>query len=479
MNLKSLPRLQLCYHDVIEFALLSNDYNPYHLNRSLFNKFFTGCAPHGILLLLKTFETFRYIPRSFIVNWHQPVLLESPVYLYREDNRISAIDSFGVLFFDILLTEGLALPHFLRNEKQADFQKFFLDTPLVHSIEDLQSKIGSSLSLPSKPKNFSKCCSRLFPFLAGSSDIDFIYDLMCCSYIIGMIWPGANSLFTCLAICNRPAPSDITEGITYQLTGFSRTASLLTIVGSTPTSISQLKASLTSNQKVLQQNARMTLLEQDHKKLYKGHRALVIGASNGLGASAAFILASFGFDLILTYNRDEPAAEQIKQDISLAFPRINVQILQFSVGDEVPYIFNSVFDVVAIFATPPIRPSPYVSSCSASLLRLYLRYYVRAFAELFKRLHSIKRKQLFFCPSSAFLDSPSGKYREYIRAKELMEGLAGALRLKYGDNVIISTPRLPMVRTRQTKSAFQNRLLCPTDVLIPILTGELEKLVKP
>lgn len=65
----------------------------------------------------------------------------------------------------------------------------------------------------------------------------------------------------------------------------------------------------------------------------KGKKALVTGASSGIGYSVAFFLASLGCDLFLTARR-ESLLESLKSEINKSYPDVNVSILSGDISIE-------------------------------------------------------------------------------------------------------------------------------------------------
>ena len=53
----------------------------------------------------------------------------------------------------------------------------------------------------------------------------------------------------------------------------------------------------------------------EHHKLLKGQKALVTGANSGIGKGIAVALGEAGADVVVNYVRDEPAANEVVEEI--------------------------------------------------------------------------------------------------------------------------------------------------------------------
>jgi len=71
---------------------------------------------------------------------------------------------------------------------------------------------------------------------------------------------------------------------------------------------------------------------------FSGKNVLVTGASRGIGAEVAKVLAGFGLKVWINYNASEEKAKTVKSDILNGYPNADIEIIQFDVADENAYI---------------------------------------------------------------------------------------------------------------------------------------------
>lgn len=80
---------------------------------------------------------------------------------------------------------------------------------------------------------------------------------------------------------------------------------------------------------------------------FSGHNVLVTGAGKGIGASVAYVLASYGLKVWINYNKSKENAEKLKNKIKNDFENVSVELIQFDVSkenevvDAFKYIYNS------------------------------------------------------------------------------------------------------------------------------------------
>ena len=129
-------------------------------------------------------------------------------------------------------------------------------------------------------------------------------------------------------------------------------------------------------------------------------------------------------------------------------------------------------------ASPSILPTPYLSSYSGDLFANYKSIFVDYFDNLVNFLRNPNFRQFFFSPSSEYIITNSSRYKEYVRAKTLLEEYASSCNQFYGDQLNIFTPRLPIMATKQTTGALHKNLPDPIEILcqeiLPQLVSFLE-----
>ncbi len=71
---------------------------------------------------------------------------------------------------------------------------------------------------------------------------------------------------------------------------------------------------------------------------FSGNNVLITGASRGIGATAANILAGFGLKVWINYNSNEKKALEIKNNILNVSPDAKIEVIKFDAADESAYM---------------------------------------------------------------------------------------------------------------------------------------------
>lgn len=83
---------------------------------------------------------------------------------------------------------------------------------------------------------------------------------------------------------------------------------------------------------------------QEIPKLLKGQKAVVTGASSGIGKGVAICLAKAGADVVVNYRKDESSAEKIVEEIKMFGVQSYAHKADVSNEDEVIEMFNTMKD---------------------------------------------------------------------------------------------------------------------------------------
>lgn len=67
---------------------------------------------------------------------------------------------------------------------------------------------------------------------------------------------------------------------------------------------------------------------------FSGNNVLVTGASKGIGASTAYILAFYGLKVWINYNKSKTSAEELKNKIENEIKDAKVELIQFDASNE-------------------------------------------------------------------------------------------------------------------------------------------------
>lgn len=301
----------------------------------------------------------------------------------------------------------------------------------------------------------------LFP-LCHAFDLLSLALLLCTTRIVGMKIPGLHSIYSSLHMdlssvhCEGNASLEnlIYSHKTHRL-GLSTIRLLWPVVGI----IKALKRPrlLESDPPSLILAMHATHLES---KPFEGQRALVIGASSGLGRACSSLLALGGASVLASFSR-----EAFKQDGLSTF---HYEVLNPSL--EARQRLASFRPThIYYFATPRISSNK--ASLDRDLLGLFLDYYIFGLERVLSILDESKDLDGLigvFQPSTCFLDEMPLDLREYVLAKAALEGYAALLSKQRG--LKVCTPRSPKSATNQNLSLIPQILENPSKALIkPLL----------
>lgn len=180
---------------------------------------------------------------------------------------------------------------------------------------------------------------------------------------------------------------------------------------------------------------------------FAGQRWLVVGASRGLGAVAASLLAAGGGDVRLTYRIGREDAEQLASTIGATAFQLDVD----QPGPAIEAITSDDWQPthLAYFATPPIFDGV-AGSYSAELEARFRRVYVEAFGQIVDALGPERLIGVLW-PSSTAVDDETPGLAEYASVKREGERMLASLGREYG-HLRVVTPRFPRLPTDQTQS---------------------------
>ena len=184
---------------------------------------------------------------------------------------------------------------------------------------------------------------------------------------------------------------------------------------------------------------------------YRGHHALVVGGSRGLGELAAKAVLAGGGAVTLTYARGKEDALRICGEAQALARTCSAEQLDIDQLLEAPPPWLSGgFTHVYYFASPHIGKTAGTHWDSA-LFGRFARVYVDAFAALVQLTAARpagKPVVRYFYPSSVYVSRVEKGFAEYASAKAAGELLCDALAQSLG--VSIAKSRLPRMRTDQT-----------------------------
>jgi len=201
------------------------------------------------------------------------------------------------------------------------------------------------------------------------------------------------------------------------------------------------------------QSAMADVVQAVPERAFAGQRALLVGASRGLGEVMAKVLSAGGADLVMTYARGREDAESVALDI--ASERDQPVVLQHDVlsGEISAALEDSLADITHVYylASPVIEKGE-TGRWNGELFANLSRFYIVGLATLLEATRKAAGKERalhLFIPSSVFLDGNIKGFDEYIAAKHAAEAYAERF-VSSNKNWSVSAPRLPRLRTDQT-----------------------------
>jgi acyl dehydratase/NAD(P)-dependent dehydrogenase (short-subunit alcohol dehydrogenase family) len=205
---------------------------------------------------------------------------------------------------------------------------------------------------------------------------------------------------------------------------------------------------------------------------FVGQRPLVIGATSGLGAVAALLLAAGGARPILTWHRARAAADEIEGAVHLLGAQCD--LLQFDAVNPAEGLsalgkMGWPAEQLYYFATPRIFRRR-LELYQADDLRDFLEVYVDG---LYKIIRGVVRMRgsapiRVLYPSTIAVEEERSDLFEYRLAKLAGEQLCAKLQEKY-KNLTITVAHLPRIATRQTQTFLNVKAESPGRALLPIV----------
>jgi acyl dehydratase/NAD(P)-dependent dehydrogenase (short-subunit alcohol dehydrogenase family) len=465
--------------DQRQFAQASGDFNPIHLDPDFARRTLMG-APvvHGIHTLLWALDAaLRSEPldlQHLKVRFHQPLYLDETA-----DVAVKARDgtslSFEVVMDGIVIaaikaasSPGKATGEAARSVR-ADVETF---SGAANPAFEQMARQAGAVSAPAADGNLR----HLFPALAQSAGTSTLRALLATSQIVGMACPGLHSLFTGLDL-NRDPASDGESALRYSVARADPRFRALQIDVAGCGVVGRLEAF--ARHAPPRQPDMAAISSRVRAGAFAGRRALVVGASRGLGEVTAKIIGAGGGHVLLTYRDGKLEAERVAAEISDAGG--SCEVLRY---DALAPVSDQLAGVGAIqscyyFATSRIFERKLAETFSPQRLRRHLSYTSDAFHALCSELSARASGKTIgiFYPSTVAIDTEASGIAEYAMAKAAGETLARYLNASL-PHVQIVSHRLPRILTDQTATVGAAVAHDPLDVLLPIVY-EIEQIGRP
>ena len=436
--------------DQSNFAELSQDFNPMHCDEVLSRRYIYGePVVHGINAMIFAIKewsnliTFNFLITSLKCKFTKPIFLDKKISI--DIKNINDSIKINLLHNnEIRMTIKLEII-------ESDHEEFYLreydshtnNTPndiAFNDLADYSRTIECTINTELAKKYYTDEFINKIGFIQLAEILSF-------SRIVGMHSPGLNSIFSELNFYNHTSHNN---DIFFKVKSLDERFNIVNIESIGPNFISNIRAfyrPIQVNQKKISE------IKKDLKKNeFKDFRALVIGASRGLGEFTAKCLGYGGASLLLTYAKGKDDILNVVDDIQIYNKNISILELDITKTSEMNYELINQFNPTHVFyyATPFIFNAT-KNKFSDEIYKKFKLFYFDAFKNIVENLAISKNKTYFLYPSSIAVEEKPVDMLEYSLAKKEGEDLCLILEKQYS-NIKIYCPRLPRLETDQTVS---------------------------
>lgn len=331
--------------------------------------------------------------------------------------------------------------------------------PNPGQFQNCHGKIAIGAVSPELSNRFPRCTDAI-----GAGGIGCLAAM---SQLVGMHCPGRFSLFSGFDIEFSEVGQAVLDWLNYKVVSVDERFHFLTIdVHAAEAVRGSIRAFWRPG--AVKQKSSTEIFATMKGKPYRGHSALVIGGSRGIGEVTAKLIAAGGGHVTITYLSRKAEAEALAQEIRGAGGVCNV--LRFDANEApLPQLKLATAPTAFFyFATPRIAVRR-TKVFSSDLVREFERQYVAAFFALCEAMGKIGRAPVKgFYPSSTALDEHVPDMLEYSIAKAAGEELCRHIE-RLIPEIKLTVCRLPRIETDQTFSFFPAEQNDPVAVMGPIV----------
>ena len=454
-------KLKIDFDLQLQFAGLSGDFNPLHTDTEFSRRSqFGSPVIHGIHLLLIALENLCLdIPIKITeikAEFRSAVLVGEMFELHL--NQLNDVYRISINVDKRICANFYIKSEHLNSIKHLDPHPF----ESLTCTDDFEFSNEAELGGIDKGVVDESLLSNLFPNISrqiNHSDIDF---LLMITRTIGMKCPGKHALFR--SFHWKTGKQEFGETKSYLVKKFDKRFNLLEIEFRLNNITTSVQVKIRPKNVVQPSSDRVQKFVASDE--FADIRALIIGASRGLGELTAQILACGGSKILITYHKGQSDAEHLAATLGVA-----IETLHFDCQNPSGVALSRMKDFqpthLFYFATPPIQRQ-FSTKFNDQLYENFRSIYVTAFEDL---VHSLGVKVSFF-PSSTFIDTNQSGFSEYIQAKLDGENLCDGLNRSGHSHAYHQ--RLPPLVTDQTSETLG------TDPYtnIPILLGLIRTIVE-
>ncbi len=448
--------------DQLEFARLSGDWNPIHLDPIFARRTLAGeMVVHGVhaaLWALDGWASQMLSPvslRALKASFRRPIPVDGML-----TTRVACEGHHGSI--DILHRGSVAARLDLEwGRGDSNCRPAIAPGVAARALpaeRTMQDMAGCSGEFPLQFD--ASAAAALFPALTSALPPAELASILALSRLVGIECPGLHSLLAELDLVGRAGSSG--SSVAYHVTRADTRFGLVQMQVDTPGFTGEVGAFL--RRSPTPQTISSTMRDEIRRDEFSGETALVVGGSRGLGELVAKILAAGGAGVTLTYHIGEADAARVVSDIRERGGIADATALDV-LGDQ-PLPDSLRPTSIHYFATPAIFLGS-KEQFSDELLAGFRRYYVTGFERLVRRLADRHLERAFY-PSTVAIDESPLDMREYVTAKSEGERLCDLLEKRF-PGLSVYRPRLPRMATDQTASQLPIRNADPGPVMLAAL----------
>lgn len=454
-----------------KFATLSGDYNPLHIDALQARRSQFGArVVHGVHLILAGLDALAgAMPQrcrvvSLDAQFRSAVLVGEEVWVRTQtiaDDNFRVDIGVGDQTRTTIAVSFAPVPLDASKVSPLPPKPWPTDAASPQRIEELTNAAGTE-SLAIDPT----LATSLFPSLLGSFGHADVAALLAVTRVVGMHCPGQWALFRRLTWTpnDNPMPADQLQWAVVQINGrYSILKVQFDMIGSSAV------AEVIVRKPPPAQLSSRSIRQHVESDEFAGCRALVVGASRGLGELCAKVLAAGGSEVLLTYSSGADDAHAVAADIGAT-----AHVVQLTVETPSAAAARTVGDFapthLLYFATPTIAKQP-GGGFDPSTYGLLHSAYATGLATVLNLAHSGGALHTVFFPSTVFIDDHPVGFLEYVAAKLAGEAVCDAWRTLHANQVVV-VDRLPPLVTDQTAAKLGNN----TETNLQILLSSLRRM---
>ena len=427
-----------CFEDQKEFAALSGDFNPLHLNDVIARReFFGDVVVHGIHCLLDVLDAyFKTIPSSDLESFAlqtMSVKFQGPIYLdkkikivlvKKKDLSVKLIaiqDLQNVLEVTLDGVNGSLntdIPFPIKNPNN------WITSPSDYDLDELENHEGICPLYLQKERAMER-----FPY---ASKVHLQYPLAVClalTRLVGMECPGLRSIFSAFKLTFRQLPNP-DSAFSFKVVVADARVSLVKMDVSNNEISGEIQTFYRPHpqQQPKFEEVKCSVTPEE----FSDQIALIIGGSRGLGEVTAKIIAAGGGSPIITFFKGKEDALRIQSEIQA----------QGATCDVITCDVSRLKTTFVLLSKRQLRPTHiyYFASPKIFLKKNALfdpkvyqdfsKYYVEYFMAIYYLYRSYFHDLPFtlFYPSSTALDEKVKDLLEYATAKAAGETLCAHLK---------------------------------------------------